>query len=98
MGGKFDKSFDEGGLNGAEKIQSETGISYLEFEVTQESAARAGHESAWPGVAPRSWWSVGLARSDPLEKIAKDYPDTKFADHRQRGRPAQRAIGDLQGA
>ena len=34
MGGKFDKSFNEGAYNGAERFKKETGIVYREFEVT----------------------------------------------------------------
>ena len=37
MGGKFDKSFNEAAYNGAEKFKAETGIDYLEFEITNES-------------------------------------------------------------
>ena len=37
MGGKFDKSFNEAAYNGAERFKEETGIDYLEFEVTNES-------------------------------------------------------------
>ena len=37
MGGKFDKSFNEGIWNGLEKFRKETGIKYREFEVTQEA-------------------------------------------------------------
>ena len=37
MGGKFDKSFNEGVYNGVKKFQEETGISYREFEVTNET-------------------------------------------------------------
>ncbi|MGH6959377.1 MAG: BMP family lipoprotein, partial [Dongiaceae bacterium] len=37
MGGKFDKSFNEAAYNGAEKFKAETGIEYVEFEVTNES-------------------------------------------------------------
>src|SRR5262245_43867318 len=32
IGGKFDKSFNEGIYNGAEKFKAETGIAYGEFE------------------------------------------------------------------
>ncbi len=31
IGGKFDKSFNEGIFNGAEKFKAETGIAYGEF-------------------------------------------------------------------
>ena len=37
MGGKFDKSFNEGIWNGTEKFRKETGIKYREFEVQQEA-------------------------------------------------------------
>ncbi|MDP6308514.1 MAG: BMP family ABC transporter substrate-binding protein, partial [SAR324 cluster bacterium] len=37
MGGKFDKSFNEGIWNGLEKFRKETGIKYREFEVQQEA-------------------------------------------------------------
>ena len=35
MGGKFDKSFNEGVFNGVEKFRKETGIKYREFEITK---------------------------------------------------------------
>src|SRR3546814_14918336 len=37
MGGKFDKSFNEGVYNGVERFKNETGIEYREFEVTNET-------------------------------------------------------------
>ena len=37
MGGKFDKSFNEGVYNGAEKFKAESKTSYAEFEVTNET-------------------------------------------------------------
>ena len=37
MGGKFDKSFNEGVYSGVEKFREESGISYREFEVTNET-------------------------------------------------------------
>src|SRR3546814_15298979 len=37
MGGKFDKSFNEGVYNGVERFKKETGIEYREFEVTNET-------------------------------------------------------------
>jgi basic membrane protein A len=36
-GGKFDKSFNEAAYNGAEKFKKESGVSYAEFEITNES-------------------------------------------------------------
>ena len=37
MGGKFDKSFNESAYNGAERFKAETGVEYLEFEITDPS-------------------------------------------------------------
>ena len=37
MGGKFDKSFNEGVWNGVQKFTEETGVEVMEFEVTNET-------------------------------------------------------------
>ena len=37
MGGKFDKSFNQGVYDGIEKFKAEAGDEYLEFEVTNEA-------------------------------------------------------------
>ena len=37
VGGKFDKSFNEGAYNGAEKFKAETGIDYREFEIQTDA-------------------------------------------------------------
>jgi basic membrane protein A len=37
FGGKFDKSFNEASFNGAEKFKSETGIEYVEFEISNDA-------------------------------------------------------------
>ncbi|WP_420563568.1 BMP family lipoprotein [Thalassobaculum sp.] len=78
MGGKFDKSFNEGVYNGVEKFKSETGIDYREFEVTNETQreqalARMAQRGANPVLG------VGFAQAPALEKVAKANPDTKFA-------------------
>src|SRR5688572_29438852 len=76
MGGKFDKSFNEAAYNGAEKFKAETGIEYLEFEITNESqrdqALRRMGQRADIVVA------VGFAFTTPLEKIAAEFPEKKF--------------------
>ncbi|MFO1071239.1 MAG: BMP family ABC transporter substrate-binding protein [Geminicoccaceae bacterium] len=76
MGGKFDKSFNEAAYNGAEKFKAETGIPYLEFEVTNESQ----RDQALRRMAQRAdvIVAVGFAFSTPLEKIAAEFPDKKF--------------------
>ncbi|MDF1793858.1 MAG: BMP family ABC transporter substrate-binding protein [Thalassobaculaceae bacterium] len=78
MGGKFDKSFNEGVFNGVEKFKSETGIDYREFEVTNETQreqalARMAQRGANPVLG------VGFAQAPAMEKVAKANPDTKFA-------------------
>ena len=42
MGGKFDKSFNEGVFNGAEQFKKETGVEFRDFEIKNDAAARAG--------------------------------------------------------
>jgi basic membrane protein A len=77
MGGKFDKSFNEAAYNGAERFRDETGIDYLEFEVTNESQ----RDQALRRMARRGAdvvIAVGFSFSTPLEEIAKEFPDTEF--------------------
>jgi basic membrane protein A len=77
MGGKFDKSFNEAAYHGAEAFKEESGIEYLEFEVTNESQ----RDQALRRMARRGAdvvVAVGFSFSTPLEEIAKEYPDTKF--------------------
>ena len=77
MGGKFDKSFNEAAYTGAERFKEETGIDYLEFEVTNESQ----RDQALRRMARRGAnvvVAVGFSFATPLEEIAKEFPDTKF--------------------
>ena len=77
MGGKFDKSFNEAAYNGAERFKDETGIEYLEFEITNESQRdqalrRMARRGAKVVVA------VGFSFATPLEEIAAEFPETQF--------------------
>ena len=77
-GGKFDKSFNESMYNGAEKFKKETGTAYGEFEVTSD----AQREQAIRNFADKGYSPIiaaGFAQADAVTKVAKDYPDTKFA-------------------
>ena len=77
MGGKFDKSFNEGVYNGVEKFKTETGISYREFEVTNETQReQALRRMAQRGADPVV--GVGFAQGPAMEKVAKEFPDTRF--------------------
>ena len=78
IGGKFDKSFNEGIYNGAEKFKTEAGIAYGEFEISNE----AQREQALRNFADQGYSPIvaaGFAQAAALEKVAKEYPDQKFA-------------------
>ena len=78
MGGKFDKSFNEGVFNGVERFKKETGVSYREFEVTNETQReQAIRRMAQRGANPVL--GVGFAQADAIGKVAKDFPDTRFS-------------------
>jgi basic membrane protein A and related proteins len=77
MGGKFDKSFNEAAYNGAERFKKDTGIAYREFEVTHETQ----REQAQRTMARRGAQivvGIGFAQASPIEKVAKEFPGTKF--------------------
>jgi basic membrane protein A len=77
IGGKFDKSFNEAAYNGAERFKTETGIDYLEFEITNDSQ----RDQALRRMATRGAdvvVAVGFAFATPLEAIASEFPDTHF--------------------
>ncbi len=78
MGGKFDKSFNEGVYNGIKRFQDETGVKVLEFEVTNETQ----REQAMQRMADRGATlilGVGFAQADAINKVAEQHPDKKFA-------------------
>jgi basic membrane protein A len=77
MGGKFDKSFNEGVYHGVEKFAKETGVKYREFEVTNETQReQALRKMAQRGSDPIL--GVGFAQAPALEKVAKEFPDLRF--------------------
>jgi basic membrane protein A len=76
-GGKFDKSFNEAAYNGAEKFKKETGISYAEFEVTNESQ----REQSLRKLAQRGATVIvatGFAQAPALKTVAAEFPKVKF--------------------
>ncbi|CAN0496968.1 unnamed protein product, partial [Discosporangium mesarthrocarpum] len=78
MGGKFDKSFNEGVYQGIKKFEEETGIKVMEFEVTNETQ----REQAMRRMAQRGATlilGVGFAQADAIDKVAAEHPDKKFA-------------------
>jgi basic membrane protein A len=78
MGGKFDKSFNEGVWTGVQKFMEETGVEVMEFEVTNETQ----REQAMRRMVSRGATvvlGVGFAQADAIDKVASENPDTKFA-------------------
>ena len=78
IGGKFDKSFNESMFNGSEKFKAESGTSYGEFEIANE----AQREQAIRNFADQGYSPIiaaGFAQAAAVEKVAKEYPDLKFA-------------------
>jgi basic membrane protein A len=77
LGGKFDKSFNEGVYNGLEKFKKDTGISYRGFEVTNATQReQAIRKMAKKGSDPVL--GIGFAQGPAIEKVAGEFPDTKF--------------------
>ena len=71
MGGKFDKSFNEGVFNGVEQFKKETGIEYREFEVTNETQReQALRRMAQRGANPII--GVGFAGAHTMHNAAHD--------------------------
>jgi basic membrane protein A len=78
LGGKFDKSFNEAAFNGAEKFKAETGIEYVEFEVSNASQReQALRRFAEDGRNPIVM--AGFSWAEALDKVATDFPDLQFA-------------------
>ena len=78
MGGKFDKSFNEGVWNGVKKFTEETGIEVMEFEVTNETQ----REQAMRRMAERGATiilGVGFAQADAISNVSAEYPDVQFS-------------------
>ncbi len=78
MGGKFDKSFNEGVWEGVKKFTDETGVEVMEFEVTNETQ----REQAMRRMVERGATmvlGVGFAQADAIDKVAAENPDIEFA-------------------
>lgn len=76
-GGKFDKSFNEGVWQGAEKFKKDTNIAVAEFEPSNETQfeqilRRFAQRGQDPIIA------VGFAQAVALEKVAREFPNIHF--------------------
>jgi basic membrane protein A len=77
LGGKFDKSFNEGVYNGALKFKKDSGVDFRDLEI-QNDAQREQvlRKFAKDGFTPIM--TVGFAWATALGKIADEFPATKF--------------------
>lgn len=78
LGGKFDKSFNEGVWNGAKRFTADTDIEFRDFEVqTDSQRVQALRTFARRGYDPIL--AVGFQYASALERIAAEFPETRFA-------------------
>ena len=78
LGGKFDKSFNEGVYTGAERFRTETGTAYRDFEPKNDAQReQALRRFARDGFSPIV--AVGFSQQSAVEKVATEFPQTKFA-------------------
>lgn len=78
VGGKFDKSFNEGAYKGAEAFKARTGIDYRDFEIRNDGQS----EQAIRNFAKRGYdpvIAIGFNHANAVEKVAPDFPGTRFA-------------------
>ncbi len=77
LGGKFDKSFNEGVYNGAERFKKEANVEYRDFEVQNDSQReQALRRFARDGFSPIV--AVGFSQASSVEKVSAEFPNTKF--------------------
>ena len=76
-GGKFDKSFNEGVSQGAQRFNKETNIAIAEFEPSNETQfEQALRRFAQRGQDPIV--AVGFSQAVALDKVAKEFPNIHF--------------------
>jgi basic membrane protein A and related proteins len=78
LGGKFDKSFNEGAFNGATKFSKETGVPFRDLEIQNEAQReQVLRKFAKDGHSPIMM--TGFAWETALKKVAPEFANTKFA-------------------
>ena len=78
IGGKFDKSFNEGAFHGAERFKQETGIDFRDFEITNDAQReQAMRKFARDGFNPIL--AIGFSQADAMAKVAAEFPKVNFA-------------------
>ncbi len=77
IGGKFDKSFNEGAFHGAEKFKEDTGVDFRDFEIQNDTQReQAMRKFARDGFSPII--AIGFSQASAMEKVAAEFPNTKF--------------------
>ncbi len=97
LGGKFDKSFNEGVYNGAEKFKADTGVAFQDFEIQNDSQReQALAQLRQEGLQPdrRRRLLAGPSRREGRRRV----PRHQVRHHRHGGRQAERPLHRLQGA
>ncbi len=79
MGGKFDKSFNQAAYDGAERWKKETGKPYLEFEISNPTAARAGQAPHGRTRRRPDRRPSASARAAAWRRWPRTFPKLKFA-------------------
>jgi|TARA_R110002072_G_scaffold11431_29_gene51727 basic membrane protein A len=77
LGGKYDKSFNEGVVNGVERFREETGIKVREFETSNETQFEQAHRKfAQRGGDPIV--GVGFTQGPAVTEVAKEFPQSRW--------------------
>ena len=96
LGGKFDKSFNEGVFNGATKFAKETGVTFRDLEIQNESQReQVLRKFAKDGYSPIIM--PGFAWATALEKDRRRVSQDQVRHHRHGRRQAERAVDGVQG-
>jgi len=78
LGGKFDKSFNEGAYNGALRFKKESGVDFRDLEIQNEAQReQVLRKFAKDGFSPIMM--TGFAWETALKKVAPEFANTKFA-------------------
>ncbi len=78
VGGKFDKSFNEGVFNGATKFKTETKTDFRDFEIKNDADRETAlRQFAKGGYSPII--AVGFSQAAAVAKVADEFPKTQFA-------------------
>ena len=96
LGGKFDKSFNEGVFNGATKFTKETGIDFRDLEI-QNDAQREQILRKFAKDGFIADHHAGLRLGDGARQDGRRVPQHQVRHHRHGRRQAQRAVDGVQG-